>query len=251
MRRCPSLASARRDIVLVREGPSEGLLQASARLGFKGMTVHHLGKLMRMVCPGTPRSNFPAVEKPMVEFLVRAAFPSCTPEFLASAYAARGKTPPCDSILTFGDNMDALEHSLDEDDADEIKKSVKRVVESRGGASSRTAAISASRAPAARPAEPAIAKVRRPFEFRDEWALSEAKLFLPTAAGVSLQKDPKRFLRWSGSYPRPTPPHYVTKSWGPCSGLSQHLALAHVLKQMWAWHEEQTGQPCPFDWSAF
>lgn len=66
---------------------------------------------------------------------------------------------------------------------------------------------------------------------------------------MTLSRDDRRFSRWSGSYPtRAQPPIYVTKAWGGQTGLNLEGALIHVLRTLWLWHEEATGEPCPYQW---
>lgn len=260
MTRCPLVAKALRSIRIVREGPKDTLLQCAARLGFKGMNSHHLEKMVRLIRPGLPASERPNTERAMVDFLVKQVFLGCSSDLLEAAHLARGKQRPCDSILTTFGNLEALEHSLDEDDHEEIKRSVKRTAATSAG--DRKSAASADLvqaansstdgvAPTARPHVSAGCRERRPFSFRDEWSLADAKGLLPQVKGATLAKDPKRFLRWSATYSRPCPPTHVTKSWGPLTGLSQHAALAFVMTQVWAWHLEATGQSCPYDWDTF
>ena len=113
------------------EGPADGLLQSAAKLGFKGMHCHHMDKMVSLLAPGLPRSQRPSTDKAYGDFFVKAALPGCTEEQLKEAYCARGKVPPCDSILSCFDDLDAIEHSLEEADTEEIKKGMKQAAARR------------------------------------------------------------------------------------------------------------------------
>jgi len=219
----------------------EPLLQASARLGFKNMTVHYLDKMLAECKLQFAPGQRPITEPQQVTALMRHAIEECTDDDVAAALAFRGKTVERDtissSILTVGDNLSQLEHSMDADDYVFLKGAVK---ESLGGASS---------ANTGRNLDPARPWTLRPMPKAATWTLTEARKYLPKVRGCTLAKDVKRFSRWTGMYPRKTPPFYCTKSWGDETKLSQHTALIIVLKQMWIWHEDATGEPCLWEFS--
>ena len=56
-------------------------------------------------------------------------------------------------------------------------------------------------------------------------------------------------MRWKGEYPRAPPPlaTFVTQSFGVSSDRD---ALIHVLRTLWTWHTDLTGEGCPFNFAA-
>lgn len=250
----PGIAENYKGVVIMMLGKPETLLCASARLGFRGLHVQHLQKLLAKL--GRPAGARPTTEKPLVEACVRIVFPFATGDFVKECWLARGKRATCESLLTTDGNLEKLEHSLDGDDHVELKQTVVRAKRVKAEAQVAAAApeVESSEVLALPIADlAAVAKKssdRRPFPFLDEWDVGEARTYLPCVAKCYLAKDVKRFLRWSGNYPKP-PPFCVTKSWGPHTGLSQHEALVWVLRRLWGWHTEATGEACTIDWGAF
>ena len=162
---------------------------------------------------------------------------------ISEALACRGGKPEQkllaeQSILAVGENAAALQHCLDEDDQDILTSAV----ESARKKSTRSQSAPNSTVPRA--------WARKPVDPNKEYSLEDGRRFLPEVAGCSLQLDEARFTRWCGLYPRNIPPRHVTKSYGPRTGLSFKQALFHVLEQLWTWHEEETQQPCPWDFAS-
>lgn len=250
-RRCPNTVLETRSILLVKEGRPESLLRAAARLGFKGMVSHHLEKmlLLHQVCD--QRTARCMNEAAMVRRLVEYAFPGSEGAFIESCLACRGKAPAVESVLMTDGAVEQLVHSLDDDDHEELKSSVAKAKPkakkcgaadvARTQAAAREAHTAASRSD---PAPAQTGRQLRTLEFRDEWTLEAAKALCPPVPKLTLGKDTRRFFRWSGYYRKPTPPYHVTKLWGPCTGLSQQGALFFVVRQLWAWHKEQSGEDC-------
>lgn len=215
-------------VVIAKQGRPEPLLHAAARLGFKGMTGHFMQKMLvhLAVCDDRTARALPEASK--AKRLVEFVFPGSSQAFIDECLACRAKAPLVDSVLTADGALDKLEHSLSDDDPDEIKQSVEHIrSRPKGGRGNK--AKSPVPAPPIAPGGPqvvAAVSVRplRTLVYKDEWNLADAKALLPVVPKVSLGKDTRRFFRWSGYYPRASAPYNVTKSWGPCTGMTQQNA---------------------------
>lgn len=78
---------------------------------------------------------------------------------------------------------------------------------------------------------------------QEHWTIVEARRFMPSVPKATISIDSRRFHRWSAFHPREAQPRFSTKSWGPNTGIS-----VHVLSTVWAWHEAETGESCPYQW---
>lgn len=236
-----------------RDEPKD-VLRTAAMEGFKSMSVAHMSKMMSVLGMSFPANRRPTKGIDILRALIKEVDPDITEQGLARAMAARDKELVDSSFSLLSDpaNMDKIYHGVDEDDLATIKKSVKKAVEKK-------AVLTSSATPAPKPRkladdgtparESARPWVLRPLPPSDEdVTLDEARQYFPKVVGLTIGKDVKRFRRWSCHYPKPTPPTHVTKSWGPCTGLSVGEALKVVVRQAWAWHREQGhNEPCPWD----
>lgn len=67
---------------------------------------------------------------------------------------------------------------------------------------------------------------------------------------MNLAKDDRRFMRWSASYPRDTPPRLRSKlSTQP--GWDERRSLLYGLQWLWQCHRDATGEECPWDLEEF
>lgn len=217
------------------------LLAQAAREGFRQLTRPYLDKLVMVLGMKFEKNKRPRKVDDIVAALVRHILPSATDQQVRDAIAQRtshnleSELSAC-SILSKDACVDSLTECLSEDDAEDITKVADRAKEK----AHRPAKQASSSAPG-RPWK------RKEVDARKEFSLKEARDMLPPAKGCTLSLDQVRFTRWSGSYPRLTPPHFVTKSYGPRTGLDSRSAMFHVLRTLWVWHQETTGQECPYD----
>jgi hypothetical protein len=239
--------------VNVRLGQTQCVWMSSCHEGLPLLNCTHLDKLMSVRKMAFPVGLRPTRELDMCKALMKDIDPDMTDEAMAAVLQKRGKTAKAmeSSLLEDLDNLGLIENGLDEDDWKIIKKVAGKLAEEKvkPAKSSPAAAKTSPAIPHAggHEAHDASSKAWKPRPFPDESddiSLADAQTYCPP--GSHLAKDPKRFSRWSGKYPKPSPPTHVTKSWGPKSGLSVRSSLFHVLGTLWAWHKEQTGQDCPW-----
>jgi hypothetical protein len=221
---------------------------AAARFGFKQMNLSFLQKLMRELKCKFAHNERPTTEKATVVALFKFVLPTVTAEEIKMALDHRGSMNAHEvkknSILSVRGNLAKIEHSMDREQHDIVKKAVDSVHGGGGGGGG-----------GPRPAEGGDGgdgdEPRRPWALRPmpdspSMSIQEARTFLPRVKGAKLSKDVKRFSRWMAEYPRTSPPYMVTKCWGSVTGLSHHQALVFVLERIWSWHTEETGEACPW-----
>ena len=86
-----------------------------------------------------------------------------------------------------------------------------------------------------------------PVPIRNDLTVAWANRYIPFVKEVQLIKDLSFHYRWQGVYPSEPP---LTRYCGQGSNVSSGRdALVYVLRQLWKWHEEATGESCPFDFS--
>lgn len=240
---------------------------AAALQGFRGMPASGLPRLMSKRRMRFKAGGRPTREKDVVLALVRDILQEgATDEVLAAAWAAREAKDQDDwkSVLDDPSALDKLEVSLEVDDYEAIKESTmaRHARKSAIASSKKAQGIDKSTAPATALPGPAAPIGDGAIDSQASWTvrplpsgdedieLVQARLFLPRRKGVGLTKDTRRFSRWSGVYPRQVPPTHCTRSWGPMTGQTVASALRVVLRQLWSWHTEETGEQCPHDLSA-
>lgn len=99
-------------------------------------------------------------------------------------------------------------------------------------------------APSAAPKE-AASSSKHPIPCGDH-DLSEARHFLPAAAGCTLSLH--KGVSWQAKYlAKPTPPRSYTETWRVDEGgLTRRDALLRALTWAWYWHKEVTGEESPW-----
>lgn len=197
----------------------------------------------------------------MVAALVRDCIEGVDEQTLVVELDARTSkdNDPWKSLLDDPEAVEGLEASLENDDFQEIKKSAEerhaRKMAAASGSSEKSGkALAATDGGAGQQLATATGASTtwklRPLPAGDEDIdIATARQWLLERRGVSLNKGVKRCSRWSASFPRPMPPTHCTKSWGPNSGHTVGSALSVVLRQIWSWHSEETGQPCPYEFA--
>ena len=218
----------------------------AAKTGFKFMSKFFLDKLLQHCGVTFGRGKSPKTVPELVRHLILHFVPDATADFIDAALAHRSaprkieKQLAMQSVLAEGTNLAAMQQCVDEGELQEVEKVVAKCKSLKGraaAASSGTAASSSSQKKewARKVADPNV-----------EYTVPAARIFLPDVRGCVLSIDEVRFTRWSGSYPKPLPPFVCTKSFGVRTGLTNTQALFIVLRQLWAWHTDETGQPCPW-----
>ena len=240
-------------ILFDKPAPSEDVLKLAARQGFKMMNAHWLEKLYCHL-KITSEGRRPTRQKDFAIALIQHVFPEATDEFIAEALSCRNRTTLDEnSVVGLEHNMECIEHSIDEDDNDVLKKTIKAAKEQaqQKRAESALDKPPAAKPPAQPPQGPKKPRVMRPLPVQDDWVMAHARVFLPQIKGCSLNRDVKRFSRWTGTYSgKPSPPFSVSKSWGPTTGYTVHTSLVFVLKQLWLWHGDVSQEQCPFQLEA-
>lgn len=255
------------EVAKVMQGPTVGkaillrnkeancpLLKFEAKQGFKMMTCHLIGKLYDIlkVREHTQQRKTPTREADLLKALIMFVIPDASDQEVQEAIAARGATLPEQNALSgLEHNFDCIEHSVDDDDREVLKKITQVVLkraEQKGIAATLNGKAMAGPPVALAPPRPGQTWKLRPFPRKDDWNSSDAKAFIPKAKGCVLPWCTKRFSRCAGHYTgKSDPPYSVSKSWGPHTGHSVHSALVFVLKQLWCWHEEMTKERCDVD----
>ena len=263
-------------------GHGRPLLQCAADDGFRQLTGAFLKKLIAHMGLRFGPGMYPKTVNDMVAALMKHLDPNTSEQDVAQAMARRvsnrtaygAHVTDCSILL---DNIDLVDGMLEEEDkemAHEVAAKVKAKRERQAAAiSSKPKAApkpieaplqpdvqgaasiapegealqgqaSSSSSVSPSPDEQQQPKRRVLFE-HDDVDVAEARKY--AAPGTILQKDTKRFFRWSASLPaKPCPPTHSTKAWGARTSLSSKAALLHVLRTTWAWHEELTGTQCPY-----
>ena len=184
--------------------------------------------------------KIPATDKGIVTALLRVAFPTITAERVAEIYAARKRAEKHDeqreAMANLAANVEKLGEVLNEDDYEEIKKTVIKHRENL----EREARVSASR--------PSMVGVRTP-DRGDDFTHAEASAYMPPTVKIKLTKDVT--LHWRGEIEFPGRAEgniFFARSWGGRTHHSQKDALVEVLREAWAWNKEiPFTHPCPFD----
>jgi hypothetical protein len=127
------------------------------------------------------------------------------------------------AFLLPGTILEKLEHAMDHDDYDELRKGVIKALGRAGGMPV------GGGAPA--PAMP-LGWVTRLLPEHDSWTLEEARRYTPKIKGCTPGRYLKRFVRdVVRSALRAMLPFDSTKSWALEAGMTHHAALLFVLSQ--------------------
>ena len=168
--------------------------------------------------------------------------PKADDAFIATALSARGCKPLEQLIaqqcaVALGSNLEAMRNCMDADDHEDIAQAVK-------------AATTASKStPTVASDAPKPAWTKKPIDESKTYDLKDARELIPNVVGCSIRLDQVRFSRWIGIYPRTLPPFFVTKVYGPTTGMTSSNAMFFVIERLWAWHSEASGEDCPLPFS--
>ncbi|CAK0866286.1 unnamed protein product [Prorocentrum cordatum] len=235
--------SAEAGVVFMQNGRGSKLQVHAAREGFKLLTKSFLDKLIRHEKLRFSQGAQPKTVDDCVKALIRHWVPDATDDFIARALEHRcGKHIDQhlanQSVLALDSNLDAMMHLMEADDHEALKEAVDKAKKNMSEDD-----LNPKSGGERRPAWTA-----RPVDLSLCATLDQGRKLLPCVRGAWLGLDQKRFTRWTATYPNRLPPFYVTKSYGPKTGLTIEQALVHCLKQVWAWHEDLTGYECPYLW---
>lgn len=214
------------------------ILTIAAREGFPGMTSFYLQKLASHLGVRVESAKSSATLPELLRALISAVLPNTDAQLIDEAMRRRGisKVTLLDSAFTTAPDLDLFEEVLEQEDHQDLKRKVtNHLAEKRsrsGGNAQNNVSVAA--------AGPQRAWQLRPMPSQTHWSIEEARQYMPTIPKAALSVDLKRFSRWSAFYPREAVPRFVTKSWGPQTGMDVRQALVHVLSTVWAWHQAET-----------
>jgi hypothetical protein len=277
----------RRLLLSTRGSLGQGLLQAAARVAFKGWTVPQLKRLVGAAGLSVIGESLPTLETPLLRLLIGRSLPDLSEDEIDSIIATRKKPAATSTTISPGikpEDLAVVEEVLAADigevgdmvekGAARAKKAGKAPATSASSTSASTtmgpeasaAAAAAPAAPVPPAAEPqpavstpveipptstAASGTGGPFAIRpsdgDKFSRDEASTLLPACAGCSVSIHSG--AAWVVVYRgRSTPgKKSTTHTWGPTTGLSHSQALRACLLWVWSVHEECTGEICPFD----
>ena len=92
-----------------------------------------------------------------------------------------------------------------------------------------------------KPAKPSLLKV----DLDDRLTIEQVRALIPQVTGCTIDKDTSFHNRWKGKYPR-APEKFPKIATQAFSISSDTDALRYVVAQLWKWHQEETGEQCPF-----
>lgn len=233
----------------LRDRPKD-IISSAARQCFPNLQVAHLKKLLGIAgCAFTGRR--PTTEADICLALLRKLLPEESDEVMRNILAKRVAPQKLSSVLFEGENLSRVEDCLDEFDKSEFQESKKQhLTETAKARSSKTKAagsVSCGGGASSSSSGPSRPKL----SFTGAKTPQEAKLYCPQIKGCVPKEDSVRHLRWSISYTeKAEPPYSISKSYGDQSTVSRDDALRYCLQRIWVWHEEATGEKCPFDFSS-
>lgn len=214
----------------------------AAREGFKMMTKQYLDKLMRAEKLRFPSGRQPKTVEDVATALIKHFMPKASEKFVEDSLAHRGLkrndgqlAQQC--VLALGSNLEAMCNCMDADDHEVLKAAVTDAKAKMAANSCKVVSKSG-----------ASSWVRKPVDPKLACTLKTGRDLLPPVKGCALSLDEIRFTRWTATYPTPTPPHYVSKSYGPQTGFTSKQAFFYVIETVWKWHSELTGEVCPHQW---
>ena len=254
-----------------RDGKPLTLLKAAALHGFRHIAVRHLHALVtRCEVPYDPPR--PKTEMAFCELLIKWCWLDLSEAELEALLALRGGRMPSESILESPGVMEMASAFFDEADQEDAGRAVEAVQKSRAirskpqqeratasgagrpASSSTGGPASSSSKPkpstATGSAEQPKAVDKKPFLLADakgEHAFDADSLkdLLPAVQGCTCAVEDKWHLRWRSFYPSPDLPRHCSKVFEDLR--SEPLAVCHVLKFVWARHEQLTGEKCWFN----
>lgn len=172
---------------------------------------------------------------------------------------ARSKAPRdadrCSLLAKYISAYEMVKDLVDEEDRDDVKKTVEEMVEARTGKRkaaeatakpaepSRAAPSSSSGAASSSCPAPSRQVAKRPVP-EGVHHESEVQHLKPPVTGAVLSKDSRRFMRWTASYPGDTPPRSCSKVW-TLPGWSERRSFLYALQWLWLCHRAATGEDWP------
>ena len=209
------------------------------------MTVPMLSDLVDIVGIDLQGEAKPTLEKPLLQLLIKHALPELSAGDIEELIGSRikrksGDGEPADSSLLL-EHLEASEEVMDEKDvADLIKLKPVRSENSSAAASSGGPSVAGPPAKEMLPTHGTLTP---------EWA----KNYCPVGKGIGITLDELRLHRWQGQYLGRKSPGQLTfsKAFGKneCN-MTKRAALICVLSSLWAVHELETDEVCPWDLSA-
>ena len=196
----------------------------SAECCFKGLLVDNFKSLLIDTGKLFPQGKRPTTEMALCEELLRTILPGLSEEELAAKLASRSQPKDIgDSILWQDDNLEMVEHVLDDGDILDYRKSLAKVrgtkqakkpEESSGVRGSSAGGASGSGGPGVR-----ITGASTP---------EHAKALIPQVKGCHIKLDSVRHMGWQVQYlNRLQPPYHF----GKCYGSEAAITKAEALKQ--------------------
>jgi hypothetical protein len=242
------------------------LLRAAAWQGFPRVNVKYLKLLWVLLKVPGAVSRVATREETLLMGLLRFVLPGLTPAEYEEILKKRAKNcvaPEVPNEHLTEENIILIQEGMDAADARDFAVNLKPCKISTGGGGgsdgSTTAGTDGSRpitiASAGSGASSAgagssTAGVRMPtlHEFASDIVVADVKPFLPNVVGCTISLETMWHHRWKAQYPRPSHlEQSIGRIFGGTSALNSRSALIIVLCQIWAWHEEATGESCPWD----
>jgi len=235
-------------IGLTKQGPKLSLLKFAATRGFRRLTVPYMIKLCRVL-----KVKHSRLEVELVRILATKALGSVSLQQLQEMMVWRGKQVAetdldATSMLLHSANLEVITDGIEEEEVAEHAMKLKERAAKRKRATP-AAASSSSTAPAAPSGHVFGNKPLKKLPDQDSFTLEEARQYFPDVKGCRLIKDLVKHSRWQCTYPREGQVS-TSKAFGSGTGLSDRVALGYVLNVVWAWHQKEGGEPCPWDIAA-
>ena len=235
----PSLPGGWRIGLMPLEDSPYSVLKFCAKMGLSTMTTPMMNRLYKFLeVPHLGR--MPTTEHSLAQALISFIFPKASDEEVKAMVKKRyeKKQMPYETTL----EADEVEHVAEEFDLDEeaVQKVFHELTQAKAAKTSKGSAASSSGGGGKSSAKP----VKKHIDIDEVLTQEAAKKLIPDVKNCRITKDTTLHMRWAATYPRPVPPTTVTKALGTSSDKA---ALLFVLKQLWVWHMEATGEACPFE----
>ena len=262
-------------IGFVSMGGPETLLRVAARHAFRNLQVPHLKMLWAMVKVPGATSRVATTEAKLVLGLMKHVLPGLLPgeydAIAASRHMTSGVEDTWSGLLT-EENVEILRESMDSCEAAEFAEEFKKARKKSkpfetASASASTATVAAASSGTGLPGTssssggtgssgdggavvvPARPNLKVPTLVVGDphLTIEQARALIPQIAGCTLHLEETWHVRWKAVYPRDVLPKTVSRSFGGVTEFSSEEALNFIVRIVWGWHFECTGEPCPFE----